>query len=252
MAGMTLPQVKYELIRLQGGLDQVTPTLSLASGFARRAANFECSINGGYTRIAGYERFDGRPSPSAAIYNLFQCNLTGAVAVGDTITGMSSVATGKVILVDGGTVVITRETGTFIATEGISVGGVQKGTITTISGVATDGLEDATYKALAADDYRADIFAVPGSGPVRGIAYYGGTVYAWRNNAGATALKMYKSTTSGWSEVSLGVELRFDAGTQAIVAGNTVTGKRWGRAQLRTSARGTVSSASPCMTSVRS
>lgn len=224
MAGMNLPQVKYELIRLQGGLDQVTPTLSLASGFARRAANFECSINGGYTRIAGYERFDGRPSPSAAIYNLFQCNLTGAVAVGDTITGMSSAATGKAILVSGSTVVITRETGTFIATEGISVGGVQRGTITTISGMAADGLQDATYKALAADNYRADIVAVPGSGPVRGVAYYGGTVYAWRNNAGATALKMYRSTTSGWSEVSLGVELRFDSGTHAIVEGNTLVG----------------------------
>ena len=44
MAGMNLPQVRYELIRLQGGLDQVTPTLSLSSGVARRAANFEASI----------------------------------------------------------------------------------------------------------------------------------------------------------------------------------------------------------------
>jgi hypothetical protein len=41
----------------------------LPPGIARRAANFECSITGGYTRIEGYERFDGRPSPSAAVYN---------------------------------------------------------------------------------------------------------------------------------------------------------------------------------------
>lgn len=224
MAGMNLPQVRYELIRLQGGLDQVTPTLSLASGFSRRAANFECSINGGYTRIAGYERLDGRPSPSAALYNLFQCTLTSSLSVGNTITGMSSGATGKVILVSGGTVVITRETGTFVATEGISVGGVQKGSIVAIFGVATNGREDAQYKALAADDYRADITAVPGEGPVRGVSYYNGTVYAWRNNAGNTALKMYRSTTSGWTEVALGVELRFKNGTQAIVEGNTVVG----------------------------
>lgn len=232
MAGMNLPPVKYELIRLQGGLDQVTPTLSLPSGFARRAANFECSINGGYTRIAGYERLDGRPSPSAALYNLFQCTLTATVSVGNTITGMSSGATGKVILVDGSTVVITRETGTFVASEGISVGGVQKGTITTISGVATDGLLDATYKGLAADDYRADIAAVPGSGPVRGVSYYNGTVYAWRDNVGATAMKMYKSTTSGWTEVDLMATFDFNTGAREVFPGDTIVGHTSGATAL--------------------
>ena len=33
-----LPGVQYDLIQLGGGLDQVTPTLSLPSGVARRAA----------------------------------------------------------------------------------------------------------------------------------------------------------------------------------------------------------------------
>ncbi len=41
------PPVNYDLIRLSGGLDQVTPTLSLRPGTMRRAANFECSITGG-------------------------------------------------------------------------------------------------------------------------------------------------------------------------------------------------------------
>jgi len=79
--------VKYDLIKLGGGLDQVTPTLSLPSGVARRATNFECSITGGYTRIAGYERFDGRPNPSDATYNLLLCTFVATVTVGDTITG---------------------------------------------------------------------------------------------------------------------------------------------------------------------
>ncbi len=60
MAQAQLPRVQYDLIRLAGGLDQVTPTLTLPPGFARKAANFECNVSGGYTRIAGYERFDGR------------------------------------------------------------------------------------------------------------------------------------------------------------------------------------------------
>ena len=63
----TIP-VRYDNVQLVGGLDQVTPNLSLIPGVVRRALNFECSINGGYTRIAGYERFDGRARPSDATY----------------------------------------------------------------------------------------------------------------------------------------------------------------------------------------
>ena len=123
------PPVNYELIRLMGGLDQVTPTLSLPPGVARRAANFECSINGGYTRIAGYERYDGRPSPSAAVYNLLTCSLTAPVSVGDSLLGSNSAATAKVIAISGSNIVITREVGAFVAGEQISVGGSPKGTI---------------------------------------------------------------------------------------------------------------------------
>ena len=114
---LTTPKVNYDLIRLGGGLDQVTPTLSLPPGVARRAANFECSITGGYTRIAGYERFDGRPSPSSANYNILVCTFTSTVTVGQTVTGSTSSATGKVIAVTATTLVITRETGTFVAND---------------------------------------------------------------------------------------------------------------------------------------
>jgi len=196
------PPVKYDLIRLAGGLDQVTPTLSLKPGVARRAANFEASITGGYTRIAGYERFDGRPNPSDALYNILVCNLTGSIAVGDTVVGQSTAATGKVIAVDGNNIVITRETTGFLQSEGIQVGGTPKGTITVVQGIAADGLTDATYKGLAADNYRADIQAVPGSGSILGVVFYKGTVYAFRNNTGGTAALMYKSTSSGWSLVT--------------------------------------------------
>lgn len=196
------PPVRYDLIRLAGGLDQVTPTLSLKPGVARRAANFECSITGGYTRIAGYERFDGRPNPSDALYNILTCSLTASIAVGQTVAGMSSGSTGKVIAVNGSNIVITRETNAFVAGEGVSVSGVQKGTVTQVLGVAADGLEDAQYRSLAANDYRADIQAVPGSGAILGVAYYNGVVYAFRNNAGGTAARMYASSSSGWTLIS--------------------------------------------------
>jgi hypothetical protein len=221
---LQLPQVRYDLISLAGGLDQVTPTLSLNPGVVRRSANFECSVTGGYTRIAGYERFDGRTAPSAARYNYLSCTLTGAVAVGNTITGGTSGATGKVIAIAGSNLVITRETGTFVVAESITVSAAPVGSIVEITGMVADGLTDAQYKSLAADEYRSSIQAVPGSGPIRGVAFYAGKVYAWRNNAGGTALGMYMSTSGGWAAINLGIELRFDAGAVEIADGATVTG----------------------------
>lgn len=196
------PPVQYDLIKLAGGLDQVTPTLSLPPGVARRAANFECSITGGYTRISGYERYDGRPNPSDAVYLVLTCTLTGTVAVGDSVLGLTSGATGKCIARTDSDVIVTKQTGVFVAGEGISVSSTNVGSITTLTGVSPDGLLDATYRSLAAAEYRADIGAVPGSGSILGVAYYNGVVYAWRNNVAGTAAKMYKSTTSGWTLVT--------------------------------------------------
>ena len=216
--------VKYDLIRLNGGLDQVTPTLSLPAGVARRAANFECSITGGYTRIAGYERFDGRPNPSDANYNILVCTFISSVSVGTTITGALSAATGKVIFVDATTIVTTKETGTFLNGEIVRVSSTNVATISVVQGVSADGLTDATYRNLAADDYRADITLVPGSGRILGVSFYNGVVYAWRNNSGGTAAVLYKSSTSGWINVQLGKELRFNTGTALVLDGDTVTG----------------------------
>ncbi len=221
--------LKYDIIRLQGGLDQVTPTLVLPPGFARRAANFECNVNGGYTRIAGYERFDGRSSPSAAQYTLLTCTLTGSVAVGNTVTGMTSGATGKVIAVSGSSVVITRRVGNFVTGEGISISAVQVGTITELTGVSGNGLTDAQYRSLAADEYRSSIQAVPGAGKILGVALYKGDVYAWRNVVGNASAAMFKATSGGWTQVALGFELKFDSGKNPGVAdGATVVGNSSG------------------------
>jgi len=221
---LSTPPVRYDLIRLGGGLDQVTPTLSLPPGVSRRAANFECSITGGYTRIAGYERFDGRPSPSSANYNILVCTFTSTVAVGVTVTGSESAATGRVIAVTEDSLVITRETGTFVAGDSLNDGSEFVAEVTAVQGVSADGLLDATYQNLAADNYRADIQAVPGSGSVLGVAYYNGTVYAWRNNVGGTAANMYRSSSSGWTAVTLGKTMSFDTGVLVIADGVTVTG----------------------------
>lgn len=50
---------------LQGGLDLATPAISLSPGRAIAALNYEPDP-AGYRRITGYERFDGRTSPTDA------------------------------------------------------------------------------------------------------------------------------------------------------------------------------------------
>lgn len=232
MAMDKFPQVRYDQIRLIGGLDQITPTLSLPPGVVRRAANFECSLNGGYTRIAGYERFDGRANPSDARYTIVSGTITNPIAVGDTVTGGTSAATAKVIAVDGDNLVLTRETAFFSPGEYLTVSGTISLTGLEISGVSPDGLLDATYKSLAAADYRASIGSVPGSGPIRGVAFYDGDVYAWRDNAGATMLGMYKSSTSGWTAVPYFSVFDFAVGTQEIFPGETIVGHTSGATAL--------------------
>jgi hypothetical protein len=229
---MNLPRINYEVIQLQGGLDQVTPTLSMQSGSLRRSANFECSINGGYTRIAGYERFDGRPSPSAATYTILTCSLESPVAVGDTLTGQDSGATAVIMAIDGNNIAVTKEVGFFTVDEILLDGMTPIGAVTSVAGVSADGLADAQFRNLAADTYREDIGAVPGSGPVRGVSYYKGKVYAWRNTTDGLAMKMYASSASGWVEVDLMATFDFYQGSDEIFAGETITGHTSGATAL--------------------
>jgi len=217
------PPVEYDVIHLAGGLDQVTPTLSLAPGFCRRATNFECSITGGYTRIGGYERFDGRSRPSDASYLLVNCSFSASVSIGDAVTGVTSAATGKVLLVNAGSLVLTRVTGTFVSGESLSVGGVPKATATSAYSSDADGLLDSTYRSLAANEYRASIAAVPGSGAVLGVSYYNRKLYAFRNNAGGTEAQMYVASSSGWSLIAFGEEISFSNANASVGEGDVLT-----------------------------
>lgn len=218
------PPVKYDTFTLRGGLDLITPTLSLAPGVARDAQNFEVSTTGGYSRIAGYERFDGRTSPNAASFASLALSSVVGLATGDTLRNLAGTVTGVVIAIDGLNVFYTKAVGVFTAGITAYVGATPIGTITSVGAVAPTALQLATYSSLAADVYRADIQAVPGSGPIRGVAYLNNVVYAWRNNTGGTAKAIYRSSSTGWQAVPLGFELPFTGtGSTPIVAGDAVT-----------------------------
>lgn len=118
---------------LGGGLDITTAAIAARAGTARAALNYESDVTG-YRRLFGYERYDGRTSPTDAFD-----------AAADIVTGAAD-----------------REAA------------------------------------------RAAILAVPGEGRVRGVWYYSGSLYAFRDNVGATLGCMYKSTSTGWQLVSNG------------------------------------------------
>lgn len=57
--------MKDETFILGGGLDLTSPVLSAKKGKALVAINYELGQTAGYRRTRGYERFDGRASPSS-------------------------------------------------------------------------------------------------------------------------------------------------------------------------------------------
>jgi hypothetical protein len=217
--------VQVAVFALSGGLDLHTPMSSVAPGMARgQTFNFECAVSGGYRRIGGYERFDGRASPSLAAYQAFTVAFTSTPNVGDSINGQTSGATAVVASIDGTTLVLTKVTGTFVSGENVRVGVTVFGSITALEPPSISDTQAAIYQLAAADRYRADILAVPGSGPILGVFSLDGVTYAFRNNASNTAAALYKSSASGWQAVSMKYEVAFTAGGGTPPAeGSTIT-----------------------------
>lgn len=63
---------------------------------------------------------------------------------------------------------------------------------------------------------RTAITAVPGSGPVRGVFYENNTVYAVRDNSGATAGVLHQSSSTGWTAVHFIRTRTYTAGTSQL------------------------------------
>jgi hypothetical protein len=230
-------------VAFPGGLDLVTPSLRLQPGALHDSLNFEVAQFGGYTRTEGYERLDGRASPSAATYTIvqigpvftsvpdfttdFSTDFTQAIftfvpSVGQTVAQVGSGATGTIIAVVTAPVpylVLTQVTGAFDNTNLLMVLGVGVGNATALT-VALDAQTQAQYTALAADAYRTLIGQVPGAGPVLGVvsmAFNGvDQVFAFRANVGNTAVLVYRASPAGWVLVPYANLVSFTAGGTAV------------------------------------
>jgi len=78
-------------LAIDGGLNLVTPPVSVAPGRIQDCNNFEVALNQGLKSVDGYERFDGGPSPSST-NRLWSVVLTGGDA-----TAMNNLAIGTFV-----------------------------------------------------------------------------------------------------------------------------------------------------------
>ena len=223
---------RTEYYPLGGGLDVVSPALSVNPGRALTAVNFEPHYNDGYRRIDGYERYDGRPRPHLQTFIGFDLVDSTGLTTGTVVTGDTSGATGTVIGISGNSIGVTKVTGTFVAGEDLNTATwtIDAASTPTVR-QAPDQTTEETFLLAAQDEYRDDILVVPGAGEVRGVWRLKDKTYAWRNNVGETAGILHVDSASGWTTtgVILAHYIKFDAGgggaSNALpVVGETVTG----------------------------
>ena len=223
---------------LEGGLDTITPQVTIRPGCTIDTENFEIPSEGGYRRIYGYERYDGQASPSQANLTLLFAATTFAVTsgnVGATVTGASSGTTATIAYIDPGMsalpnglpgyqsasgnayMAVTVQTGTFTAGENIKIGATVIGVYATSSTPTNwSGFNDNIVAESAANIYRALINPVPGSGAVLGVWVYNSNVYAFRNNSAGTHSIMYMASTSGWTAITLPITIPYTGGNAAL------------------------------------
>ena len=222
-----LPQapLRTGYITFAGGLDTETPAIATTPGSVQDSINVYQGARGGYVVTRGHERFNGRPAPHLSVYSTLAVNDGSAFTVGQTVT--TATASGVIIAIAGDSLHLTKVSGTFATGDALLVGGVATGTAAAdiVAGFGETAALTAHYGALAADVYRADIAAPAGAGASLGGFEFDGVVYTFRNAADGLSAKMWKSTSSGWSQVSLGREIAFTSGgpTEPL-EGQTITG----------------------------
>lgn len=220
----SLRDKQVDIVPLRGGIDLQSTVLNIKPYHALELLNFEPELQGGYRRINGYERVDGQAAPSAAVYYTVVVADSSGISVNDTLTGVTSGATSKVVIKDDATntLGITVLSGNYTLSETANATTI---TAVEVQSGQTDPDTDNIWQLAAEDYYRSLIGALPGSGDVLGAVQFGAKKYAFRSNG--SAVLMYESSASGWSAVTLYSYIFFDGGVLSegdIAAGTAITG----------------------------
>jgi hypothetical protein len=211
-----MPDLKPRFVPFVGGLDTTKQRLSVEPGHVQASMNYEPDIQGGYRRVGGFERFDGRPRPSDAQYAYIGgTSFDVAAAVGVTVNGQTSGATAVVAARDATWLAVSKVVGSFVDGENIRVSTTVVGVYSAVLGGVT-AFQHNELVAASASLYRSDILAPPGTGPSRAMCL-GSDVFAIRSGL------VYKASATGWTLVPHMREIAFTLGTSEYAEGSTLT-----------------------------
>lgn len=184
---------------VSGGINTESAIVGMKAGEAVSLLNTEVDVSGSYTTMDGIEKFDGRSEPNKSVYQIIKLASVAGITIGATLTAAPSGWSAKVCGIDWLYVAVIAATGTLTTSD--TIGGVA----VTVAAVTIEAQSYALHKqfrASAQSILRASIGAVPGVGPVRGVVIYKGDKYAFRDHSDGTTCRMYKATTSGWTEIT--------------------------------------------------
>jgi hypothetical protein len=89
-----MPAIQSKSFVPEGGLDLVTPVLLLKDGVAFDASNWECDVDGGVSRIGGYDRYVSGATPSEQDFRIATVTcFSGTIPSEQILTGRTSQAT---------------------------------------------------------------------------------------------------------------------------------------------------------------
>ena len=196
---------------LQGGLNLAAPPISAQSGEAQVLHNYVCDTMGRYERIKGFCRVDGQQDPVEAKFTVLRFKTVPSEVLSESLLGKRietkgpDIASGTLVHFYKDEFVLVEVDGTFkrgdtlvLATgETAVVQAVYQGS----SGYHISNTQQ--YRHEVRGYFRNRINAVPGSGPIRGVAYFNDELLAWRDDVNGHEVHMWRATDVGWTQVKV-------------------------------------------------
>lgn len=204
---------EYDRFHMAGGLDSSTPYIGRTPGSLLLSRNFSPDSDGGYRLRGGFERYDGRLSPSATtLKSLHVTGSTAAFICGQTVTGSISGAKGVIGKVMSDQLWVDVQTSTSFVT-GDAFGGV------TVEFVTDEPVASNSFIPDTGEEIRILIVTPDvGFNPAVGAKVRG-------NLSGATARVNFilTTTTNRWLYVSVLEGEIMSGETISDVDGDTAT-----------------------------
>ena len=214
-----------QYVELSGGLDLETPPVAAGAGTALLAENVYESVKGGYTTVAGYERFDGSERPSGEGYFHAVLDVTapsgtpdmdGDWAVGTTHNIYGSMMATVQYQIDDGvsscTVILKGDGTPAPLTADYPILLIENSAIYNLKHMVAQGGPTEPYETLTHDEYilipqdaqRALVTKPAGDGAVTGVHIMTtGDVLCWKDDGVTSKCMRQYFGQVGWDEAEV-------------------------------------------------